>query len=50
MVIITANEALQTALAGIAEKAEIRDPAGKLIGYFETLAQKINLRGSQGAF
>ncbi|HZZ29033.1 MAG TPA: hypothetical protein VFE46_13625 [Pirellulales bacterium] len=35
MVIITANEVVQAALAGIAEKAEIRDSQGKLIGYFE---------------
>jgi hypothetical protein len=39
MVIITANEAVQAALAGVAERAEIRDSAGKLIGYFQPLGE-----------
>jgi hypothetical protein len=35
MVIITANDAVQAAFRHIAQRAEIRDPAGTLIGYFE---------------
>ena len=35
MVTVTANEAVQAAFAGISQRAEIRDPNGKLIGYFE---------------
>ena len=35
MVTITANEAVQAAFRSIAQRAEIRDPSGKIIGYFE---------------
>jgi hypothetical protein len=35
MVTVTANDAVQAAFSGIAQRAEIRDPRGKLIGYFE---------------
>jgi hypothetical protein len=35
MVVITANEAVQAAFRHVAQRAEIRDPSGTLIGYFE---------------
>jgi hypothetical protein len=43
MVIITANEAVQAAFLGIAQRAEIRNPSGKLIGYFEPSEELLNL-------
>jgi hypothetical protein len=34
MTAITANQALQEALAGLKEKTEVRDASGNLLGYF----------------
>lgn len=35
MVTITANEAVETVLTGLAQKTEIRSTSGRVIGYFE---------------
>jgi hypothetical protein len=35
MVTITANEAVQAAFRHVAQRAEIRDTSGTIIGYFE---------------
>jgi hypothetical protein len=34
MTVITANQELQHALAGLREKTEVRDASGNLLGYF----------------
>ncbi len=34
MTVITANQELQDALAGLREKTEVRDGSGNLLGYF----------------
>jgi putative ubiquitin-RnfH superfamily antitoxin RatB of RatAB toxin-antitoxin module len=34
MTIVTADEAMQAALAGLKEKVEVRDATGNILGYF----------------
>ena len=34
MTVITANQEMQDALAGLTEKTEVRDASGNLLGYF----------------
>lgn len=38
---LTANETLQALLSGVTERTEIRDPDGKLLGYFTPMSQEI---------
>jgi predicted component of type VI protein secretion system len=43
MVTITATDAVQSDFVGIAERAEIRNAAGDLIGYFEPSPEVVRL-------